>query len=161
MNTINLMDGAYRRLEDSLPPYLGVLLASIKMVRQRAELMKATIEPLGDWCADEALSLLRESPPRVFEAYVCLEVASARDHHAFGASFRGYRDQIMRAMLGAARDAGLMANVAETTVSGRWVGRERSRVRAELRGHELRVFLDDGRTIVLDRDLGMNEGFDA
>ena len=121
----------------------------------------AGLDPLGDWCADEALSLVRESPARVFEAYVCLEVAAARDHHAFGASFRGYRDHVMRAVLGAARDSGLMANVAETTVHGRWVGRDRSRARAELRGHELRVFLDDGRTIVLDRDLGMDEGCDA
>lgn len=161
MKTIDLMDSVRRRLEDFLPPYLGVLSASIKMVRQRGELTQDPIDPLGDWCADEALSLVRESPARVFEAYICLEVAAARDHHAFGTSFRGYRDRVMRAVLGTARDAGLMANVAETTVGGRWVGRGRSRIRAELRGHELRVYLDDGRTIVLDRDLGMNEGCDA
>jgi hypothetical protein len=161
MKTIDLMDGVRGRLADSLPPYLGVLSAGIKMFRQRAELTKTTIDPLGDWCADEALSLVRERPARVFEAYVCLEVAAARDHHAFGASFRGYRDHVMRAVLGAARDSGLMANVAETTVGGRWVGRDRSRVRAELRRHELRVHFDDGRTIVLDRDLGMDEGCDA
>lgn len=161
MKTTNLMDSARRRLEDSLPPYLEVLSAGIKMARQRADLTKTSIDPLGDWCADEGLSLMREHPARVFEAYVCLEVAAARDHHAFGASFRGYRDQVMRAVLGAARSSGLMASVAETTVTGRWVGRDRSRVRAELRGHELRVYLDDGWTIVLDRDLGMDEGCDA
>lgn len=155
------MDRVRRQLEDSLPPYLGVLEASTKMVRRRADLANVKIDPLGDWCADEASSLLRERPPRVWEAYVCLEVAAARDHDVFGASFRGYRDRVMRAVLAAARDVGLMANVAETTVGGRWVSRGRSRVRAELRGHELRVYLGDGRVIVLDRDLGMSEGFDA
>ena len=97
----------------------------------------------------------------MFEAYLCLEVAAAREPEMYGASFRGYRDRMMRSVLGAARERGLMANVADTTSEGRWVGRHHPRCRAELRGYDLRVFLGDGRVIVFDRDLGMAEGLDA
>ncbi len=156
-----LIDEVRRRLEDSIPPYIPVLSGSSSVTRQRASASKESLDPLAEWCSDEGLALLREDYPRVFEAYTCLEVAAAREPNAFGAIYRGYRDRVMRAVLGAARDAGLMANVADTTVGGRWVGRHRPRVRAELRGYELRMVLEDGRVIVLDRDLGMNEGFDA
>lgn len=159
--TTYLMDAVTRRLEDHLPPYLGVLTAALSAIRGRARLTSSDIEPLAEWCADEGIVLLRETPPRLFEAYVCLEVAAAREREIFGATFRGYRDQVMRAVLGAARESGVMANVPDTTVGGRWVGRSRPRVRAELRGYELRVYLEDGRTIVLDRYLGMEEDYDA
>lgn len=156
-----LIEGVRVRLTQSLPPYLGVLTAGLSMIRRRADLIRTQIDPLAERCADEALILLRENPPRVLAAYVFLEVAAARDPRMFGSGYRGYRDRVMRAVLGAARESGLMVNVPETTVSGRWIGRNRSRVRAELRGHELRVQLDDGRVLVLDRDPGMEEGYDA
>ena len=159
--TTSLMEATRSRLEDSVPSFVGVLAAGISMARRRADLTRTAIEPLAQRCADEGFNLLREEQPRVFEAYVCLEVAAARDRDVFGSAFRGYRDQLMRAVLGAARQSGLVANVAETTVVGRWVGRGRSRVRAELRGCELRVYLEDGRIVVLDHDLGMREGCDA
>jgi hypothetical protein len=155
------MDGVRRRLEDVLPPYLGVLTAGLSMIRRRSALTSMELDPLAEWCADEGIGLLREDPPRVFEVYLCLEVAAAREPEVFGAGFRGYRDRVMRAVLGAARESGMMVNVPDTTVVGRWVGRNRSRVRAELRGYELRVHLEDGRVVVLDRDLGMSEGCDA
>lgn len=158
--TTYLMDAVRRRLEDHIPPYLGVLAAASSAIRGRARLTSSDIDPLAEWCADEGIVLLRETQPRLFEAYVCLEVAAAREREVFGSTFRGYRDQIMRAVLGAARESGLMAKVANTTVD-RWVGRNRPLVRAELRGYELRVYLENGRTIVLDRDLGMEEDYDA
>lgn len=158
--TTKLMDGVRRRLEDSFPPYLGVLASGLTMIRRRSSLTGTHLDPLAEWCADEGIALLCDEPPRVFEAYLCLEVAAAREP-VFGAGFRGYRDRVMRAVLGAARGSGLMVNVPETTVAGRWVGRHRSRVRAELRGYELRVYLEDGRVLVLDRDLGMDEDYDA
>ena len=159
--TTNMMESVRVRLTESLPPYIGVLSAGLSMVRRRADLIQTEIDQLAERCVDEGIILLRESPPRVFEAYVCLEVAAAREPVVFGTGYRGYRDRVMRAVLGAARESGLMVNVPETTVSGRWIGRNRSRVRAELRGHELRVYLEDGRIVVLDRDLGMSEGCDA
>ncbi len=155
-----LMDAVRRRLEDRIPPYLGVLTAGLSVIRRRARLTSSDVDPLAEWCADEGIVLLRETQPRLFEAYVCLEIAAAREREVFGSTFRSYHDQVMRAVLGAAREAGLMANVADTTVD-RWMGRNRPLVRAELRGYELRVYLEDGRTIILDRDLGMNEDYDA
>ena len=155
------MEDVRRRLEDTLPPYIGVLTAGLSMIRRRAGLIDIKLDPLAEWCADEGIILLREDPPHVFAAYVCLEVAAAREPEVFGTGYRGFRDRVMRAVLGAARESGLMVSVPDTTTSGRWVGRNRSQVRAELRGYELRVYLEDGRVIVLDRDLGMTEGSDA
>lgn len=159
--TTNLIDDIRQRLRQALPPLLAVLTASMNVLRLRARAQSSPVDPLAEWCAEEALCLLQEHPPQLFEGYLCLEVAAAREPAMYGSSFRGYRERMMRAVLGAAREKGLMANVADTTSQGRWVARYNPRCRAQLRGYELRVFLDDGRIIVFDRDLGMEEGFDA
>lgn len=159
--TANLMEGVRLRLTQSVPDFLGILTGGLNIGRTRADMLGATIDALAEWCADGGIVLLQENPPRVFEAYVCFEVAAAREPEVFGASYRGYRNRVMRSVLGAVRESGLMVNVPDTTVSGRWVGRNRSRVHAVLSGHELRVYLEDGRILVLDRDLGMAEGCDA
>ncbi len=156
-----LIDNAIRRLHASLPPCLIVLEARARTMRRLEIEHDPEPDELAQWCHAEALALVRETPARAFEAYVCLEVAAARAPEAFGAGYRSYRDRVMRAILGAARELGVLANVADTTVARRWVGRHRPRVRAELRDHELRVFLEDDRVIVLDRDLGMVEDYDA
>ncbi|MFV8750470.1 hypothetical protein ACNOYE_07950 [Nannocystaceae bacterium ST9] len=123
---------------------------------------KFEIDLLAELCMREAGSLLEEEPPRPFSAYVGLEIAAAREPQLFGPSFRTYRDRLMRTVLGVARETGVMASVAETTVAGRWIGRNDTRVRAELVDDgSLRVVLANGMAIVLDPDRGMNEGCDA
>jgi hypothetical protein len=120
-----------------------------------------TIDPLADRCMTEVAALLESKPARPFSAYVALEVAAAREPGLFGPSYRTYRDRMMRTLLGLAREAGVMVSVADTTVVGRWVGRDAPKVRATLVDGSLHVTFGPGVSIVLDPELGMVEGCDG
>jgi hypothetical protein len=67
----------------------------------------------------------------------------------------------MRMLLGVTRDMKILANVAETTIVGQWVGRHDARLRAQLVDSILRLELPDGQVLLLDPDRGMQEGPDA
>lgn len=131
------------------------------MRRAIAERGQLALDPLADWCMTEVAVLLEATPPRPFSAYIALEVAAAREPGIFGPSFRTYRDRLMRTLLGVAREAGITANVADTTIVGRWVGRDAPGVWATLEDGSLRVMFGNGASIVLDPDPGMREGCDA
>lgn len=161
---MRLLDATEARMIDAvtlLHPTItyGALSVLRRVMRTRGKL--ARIDPLADWCMTEVAVLLEETPPRPFSAYVALEVAAAREPGIFGPSYRTYRDRLMRTLLGSAREAGLTANVADTTIVGRWVGRDAPGVWATLEDGSLRVMFGNGASIVLDPDPGMREGSDA
>ncbi len=120
-----------------------------------------TIDALAEQCAAEVPQLLEQDPPDVFGAYVALEVAAAREPEIFGPTYRLFREFVMRSVIGAARRAGLEANVAETTVRHQWIGRGNSGWRARLVDGRLWIETTDGQTRILDPDLGMSESYDA
>src|SRR5690606_2091432 len=73
--TTNLMESVRVRLTESLPPYIGVLSAGLRMGRRRADLIQTGIDQLAEECAGAGIILLRGSPTPVFEVSVCRDGA--------------------------------------------------------------------------------------
>ena len=140
---------------------VGVLVTGVSIGKHLCAVREEErpADALALWLADEAVALMRPEDPDFFGAYLCLEVAAARERGPFGYVFRRYRDSLMRALLGAARREGIGACVRETTPAAVWRG-HRGHVWAELREDRLVVHIGD-RVEVLDRDLGMREDYDA
>ena len=157
----SLIDRARGDLRRARAEIVGALVTGVSIGKHLCG-VRGEERPVDDfalWLADEAVALTRSEDPDFLGAYVCLEVAAARERGPFGYVFRRYRDSLMRALLGAARSEGIWACVRETTPAAVWRG-HRSHVWAELREDRLVVHMGD-RVEVLDRDLGMRDHYDA
>lgn len=148
-----------------LDPFMPVLAEGSFAVALRKILERERagqpLDPLAEECAAEIPRLLEQGPPDIFAAYVAVEIAAAREPEIFGPTYRLFREFVMRSVLGAARLSGIDANVAETTLRYKWVGRGKSPWRARLVDGRLWIDLPDGTMQILDPDLGMIEEFDA
>ncbi|MFV8752924.1 hypothetical protein ACNOYE_20455 [Nannocystaceae bacterium ST9] len=160
-----LIERALTHATSWLEPFMPVLAqGSFAVALRRAlerERLGEPLDPLAEECAAEVPRLLEQTPPDVFAAYVAIEVSAAREPEIFGPTYRLFREFVMRSVLGAARKSGIEANVAETTLRHRWVGRGDAPWTARLVDGRLWIDLPDGSQQILDPDLGMSEDFDA